>query len=189
MATTVFVTGVSGFIGFAVAKTFRRQGYTVYGLVRSKEKSTALLREEVIHVIGDLNQEDTWKEYVAESGIVVDMVLNSYAVPDFEPNKRLVAIAQEVSKATNRPKTVIYTSGIGVFGDRPNEVVDENTQVAAGTSPRSDYDEWFIKKRGIHPVVIRPVRVHGGSMGMWGFLFEAQGNSFEIMGRKDRRLP
>lgn len=52
MATTVFVTGAAGLVGLSVAKTFKRQGYIVYGLVRSEEKAKALLREEIIPVMG-----------------------------------------------------------------------------------------------------------------------------------------
>jgi len=52
MATTVFIAGASGLIGLSVAKAFKRQGYIVYGLVRSEEKAKALLREEIIPVYG-----------------------------------------------------------------------------------------------------------------------------------------
>jgi len=38
MATAVFVTGASGYIGQHVAIAFRNAGYRVYGLVRSQEK-------------------------------------------------------------------------------------------------------------------------------------------------------
>ncbi len=52
MATTVFITGASGLIGLAVGKAFKRQGYIVYGLVRSEAKAKALIREEIIPVHG-----------------------------------------------------------------------------------------------------------------------------------------
>ena len=52
MSSTVFVTGATGFIGNVVAKAFKRQGYTVYGLARSAEKGRALERDEIIPVIG-----------------------------------------------------------------------------------------------------------------------------------------
>jgi NAD(P)-dependent dehydrogenase (short-subunit alcohol dehydrogenase family) len=55
MATTVFIAGASGLIGLSVAKAFKRQGYIVYGLVRSEEKAKALLREEIIPVYGVIN--------------------------------------------------------------------------------------------------------------------------------------
>jgi nucleoside-diphosphate-sugar epimerase len=190
MATTVFITGASGLVGLAVGRTFRREGYVVYGLVRSEEKAKALLREEIIPVIGDLKNEETWKEYVVKSGIVVDTVLDSSGgAPDLAPNKRLVAVAQEASRASLRRKTVIYTSGLGVFGDRPGQLVDENTPLPPGSNWRSDFDDWFIQQEEINPVVIRPAAVYGMSLGMWGFLFDIQGDVFEIRGRRNRRLP
>lgn len=191
MATTVFVTGASGLIGFAVAKVFKRQGYTVIGLVRSEEKAKALLREEIIPLIGDLTKEDTWKAAVARSGIIVDTVLDlSSGQPDLSANKKLVSVAQEVSLATHRPKTVIYTSGLGVYGDRPGEIIDENTTLPAGSHWRSDFDEWVIQQEHLRPVVIRPAAVYGASLGMWSFLFDTLGEGeFEIRGHRDRRIP
>jgi len=177
-------------IGGAIAKAFRRQGYTVYGLVRSEEKARALQREEIIPVLGDLAKVETWKEVVEKSGIIVDTVLDvSSGHPDMEPNKRLLAVAKEYSIAVKRPKTLIYTSGLGVFGDRPNVIIDENTPTPAGLNWRSDYDEWLLKQEGINPVIIRPAAVYGGSLGMWYFLFDIQGDTFEIRGRRDRRIP
>jgi len=177
-------------IGGAVARVFRKQGYTVYGLVRSEEKARALQRDEIIPVLGDLTKVETWKDAVEKSGIIVDTVLDTSAGhPDVETNKRVVEVASEFSVATKRPKTLIATSGLGVFGDRTNEVVDENTPLPSGSNWRSDYDEWLLKHEEINPVVIRPAAVYGLSLGMWSFLFETQGDVLEIRGRRDRRLP
>jgi len=184
MATTVFITGSSGLIGLAVGKTFKRQGYIVYGLVRSEDKAKALLREEIIPVFGDLSKVESWKEVVQKSGIIVDTVNDPAGVT---LNRQLVEVAIEASRAVNRPKTVIYTSGLGVFGDRPGELIDENSPLTP--SWRSDYDEWLLKQEGIRPVVIRPAAVYGASLGMWSFLFDIQGDVFEIRGRRERKIP
>lgn len=52
MSRKVFVTGSTGFIGNAVAKRFVAGGYSVYGLVRSEEKSKELVKEEITPIIG-----------------------------------------------------------------------------------------------------------------------------------------
>jgi len=137
-----------------------------------------------------LKKEETWGEFVVKSNVIVDTVLDaSGGAPDLEPNKRLVAVAQEASKAANRAKTVIYTSGLGVYGDRPGQLIDENTSLPPGSNWRSDFDDWFLKQEVINPVVIRPAAVYGASLGMWSFLFDTQGDVFEIRGRRERRLP
>lgn len=40
----VFITGVTGYVGFAVAKQFLSQGYQVSGLVRTQEKAEHLIK-------------------------------------------------------------------------------------------------------------------------------------------------
>ena len=88
----------------------------------------------------------TWQEAVQKSGIIVDTVYDPEA--GAAVNRKLVEVAIEASKATNRPKTVIYTSGLGVFGDRPGVLIDENTPILT-PSWRSEFDEWLIKQEGV----------------------------------------
>jgi len=42
MSRVVFVTGAGGFIGSSVAIKFANSGYSVFGLIRSEEKSKTL---------------------------------------------------------------------------------------------------------------------------------------------------
>ena len=50
----VFVTGATGYIGFNVAKKFRQNGFKVYGLTRSTNKADKLYKNEIIPVIGNM---------------------------------------------------------------------------------------------------------------------------------------
>ena len=57
----VFITGATGYIGWTVANTFRRAGYRVWGLTRSKEKANRLEKNEIVPVIGSLQKPDSFK--------------------------------------------------------------------------------------------------------------------------------
>lgn len=52
MPRNVFITGVTGFIGSAVANRFANSGYNVYGLVRSEEKAKEFIGKEISPIIG-----------------------------------------------------------------------------------------------------------------------------------------
>ena len=43
----VFVTGATGYVGFAVATALRRAGHDVYGLTRAAAKVPQLARQEI----------------------------------------------------------------------------------------------------------------------------------------------
>ena len=58
----VFVTGATGYIGFAVATALRRHGHRVFGLARSDAKAARLTRHEIEPVIGDLSGPKTYAE-------------------------------------------------------------------------------------------------------------------------------
>ncbi|MCB0300059.1 MAG: NAD-dependent epimerase/dehydratase family protein [Calditrichaeota bacterium] len=55
----VFITGATGYIGFNVALAFRRAGYEIWGLTRSREKARLLLQSEIHPVIGSLDEPKT----------------------------------------------------------------------------------------------------------------------------------
>lgn len=108
---TVFITGVSGYTGRAVAVALRRQGYKVYGLLRNKSKVSAslLLEEEIIPIIGDLTQPETYKEALASSGIIIECAGVSSS-PD--PIQALLTAVKESGKGSNgQKKLFIWTTG------------------------------------------------------------------------------
>ncbi len=52
MPKNVFITGVTGFIGSAVANRFANSGYNVYGLIRSEEKEKEFIGKEILPILG-----------------------------------------------------------------------------------------------------------------------------------------
>jgi len=67
----VFVTGASGFIGEEVCLALRRAGHEVVGLVRSKEKGSLLLENEIDIVIGDLQKPDTYFDAAKRADVLI----------------------------------------------------------------------------------------------------------------------
>jgi len=186
----IAVTGASGFIGSGVAKAFRRAGYRVYGLVRSQEKAQELLKHEIIPVVGDLSKPETYREQVKRAAIIVDNVADFSETDLFAANKLLLkTVAEESGEGLQGKKTFIYTSGILVYGDHPNEVIDETTPV-----PDTKLNKWRVSvekavltETKVNGVVLRPGYLYGHS-GSWSApYFEVSGDTLVIKGNKSRR--
>lgn len=67
----IFVTGATGFIGFAVASSLARAGHKVYGLARSAEKAQRLPAAEVLPVMGEMSQPDTYLEAASRCQVLI----------------------------------------------------------------------------------------------------------------------
>jgi nucleoside-diphosphate-sugar epimerase len=72
--TSVLVLGATGYIGRAIAGALRREGHTVYGLVRSSEGVTALKKIEVIPVEGEQKQIEKWRDVAAKCSVIIDAI-------------------------------------------------------------------------------------------------------------------
>lgn len=99
----VFIIGVTGIIGKSVAKKYVCEGYEVYGLSRKKEKKKDLLEEEIIPIIGDINDIDSWFKEVEDCNIFI----NCYTYFENDSNRIFKKIIN-LSKKKNHKKLYIY---------------------------------------------------------------------------------
>ena len=72
----VFVTGATGYIGHAVVKAFRAKGHRVFGMVRTEEDGNLLSLDEILPVMGDLEQPDSYRKVLDEVEVVVHCAFN-----------------------------------------------------------------------------------------------------------------
>jgi nucleoside-diphosphate-sugar epimerase len=69
---TVLVCGDGGLIGTAVSSGFRRAGWRVYGLIRREQHAEFLLANEVIPLIGNIDEPESYLEVVKLCSVVID---------------------------------------------------------------------------------------------------------------------
>lgn len=188
MSTKVFVSGGSGYIGLQVARAFRRNGYRVYALVRGEDKAAALRREEIIPVLGDLTKPETYIQYVKEAAIIVDNVFET-SQPGLSNKKLLDIVVETAEDGWKEKKTFIYTSGILIYGDHPDEVVDETTPIHPHPLAqwRIDHEKAVVGQDKINGVVIRPGFVYGYSGSFSSYLFNITGDTLVIKGKRERK--
>ncbi len=183
----VFVTGATGFIGSAVASAFARAGHHVIGLTRSKEKTALLERREIEPVVGSMDAPDAWLPRARSAAAIVHCGAE-YSARFLELDREVV---EHFLGGRGRPGaalTVVYTSGVWVYGDTGAECADETTELRppALVTARARTEERVLGANSEHlrTIVIRPGCVYGGSGSLTGRWFETATGSgaAEIVG-------
>jgi uncharacterized protein (TIGR01777 family) len=136
----VLVTGASGTIGSALCDALLERGDTVVGLTRDPERARRTNPAIVWHA-----WEPTLERTPAEPFEEVDGVVNLLGEPIdqrwTEDAKRRIMdsrrtgthnLVQAIAALERRPKTMVSQSGIGFYGDRGDEVLDESSEPGEG---------------------------------------------------------
>jgi nucleoside-diphosphate-sugar epimerase len=139
---------------------------------------------KVIPVIGKAQEVDSWIKYAQNSDIIIE------AVADYQdwttPSIIQKAIAEHVLPK-NKNVVVIYTSGVWVYGDTADKVVDEHSPLnpVKLVSARPGIEQSYID---IGAIVLRPGCLYGQSGSLTGPCFfkgaEEQG-SIQLFGKPD----
>ena len=160
--SSVFLIG-AGYIGNAVAIALRDAGHQVTVLVRSSNKAADLLKHEIRVVEGDLKNVESFQKQIEEASYIVD------ASGDMQACHGLLAAIEKASEKAPRSKTFVYTSGVLVYGDNPNKILDEDSPTAANLHPwskgRYDFEQKALHSTHVRTVIIRPGFVYGYSSG------------------------
>ena len=171
----VFLTGATGFIGGAVARTLRDRGDDVVALVRTPAKATALSAIGVELLPGSLGDDEAISKGVTGCGTVIHAAaIYEVGIPkskrpemyaaNVEGTRRVLeaALAAGVSRA-------VYVSTIGIFGNTHGQIVDESYR-----HPRTSYTSYYeetklaahdaavdLAGRGLPLVIVQPGGVYG----------------------------
>lgn len=162
----VFVTGATGFIGFAVVRELRGAGHEVLGLARSDEAAARLAAEGVEAHRGELTDPDS----LAAGARACDGVAHLAFVHDFskyaengETDRRAVAAMAGALEGTGKP--LVVTSGSTTVAGRGRTVTEEDAATPDGASAVRAPSEAIATEaagRGVRSAVVRlPPSVHG----------------------------
>jgi nucleoside-diphosphate-sugar epimerase len=167
----VFITGATGYIGFNVAMAFRRAGHAVWGLTRSEEKARALARHEIRPVVGSMQAAERWQAAAADCTVLIHAAVDYQADP-FALDRQAVEFLLSLARSGPQPKTLIYTSGVWVYGDTRGMLADEATPLNPPrmVARRPAIEQLVLGAGDVRGIVIRPGCVYGyqgGLTGMW----------------------
>jgi farnesol dehydrogenase len=186
-ATTIFVTGATGFIGTKLVNELVRQGHTVHALTRAKSNREELYHERIKLVHGDIMNHDSLvagmkgcthvfhlaayaKNWAADTKIFSDHNVIGM--------RNVFAAARQIGI-----QRVVWTSTIVTFGPTAPDVIGDETMLRITKKYYTEYEETKAlaeqeaiesAAEGFPVVIVNPTRVYGP-----GKLTE--GNSVSLM--------
>jgi nucleoside-diphosphate-sugar epimerase len=184
----IFVTGATGHVGFRIATALRRRGHSVLGLTRSDAGATRLARHEVHAIRGTLQDPGTWKG--AENCSVLVHAAADYTTDTSSLDRTAVGSLLSLAGRGAGPKTVVYTSGVWVYGSTGDTLVDETSPLAPlpMSLQRVETEKAVLTTLGVKGLVLRPgcVYGYGGSLTASWFAGAAAGK-LEVVGDGSNR--
>lgn len=168
----ILVTGASGFIGSRLASKLVENGHSVIGLVNKNKIQNSSFKT----VSADLTRDD----FILPDE-KFDAVFHLAAATPLEKNKKILknvnfqGAVNLFNQIKDKTKFLVYVSGLGVFGDPGDIIIDENTPLNPNTNyakirlEAQKYLEDKCKENSIHFTVTYLGEVYGD--GGW---FESQ---------------
>jgi len=180
----VFVTGATGYIGFAVSAALRRHGHRVWGLARTETKAARLARHEIEPVIGDLADPKRYADVAARCSVLIHTAFD-YSEGGVAKNKLTIETLLDAGRRGAAPKTLIFTSGAWVYGDTGDHMVDETTPLdpIKLVAWRPAQEQLVLRASGVRGLVIRAGCVYGGAGGLTAPWFAKPGEAVVGDGR------
>ena len=179
----IFVTGATGHVGFHVALALRRAGHHVSGLTRSEEGARRLDRHEIRPVVGSLQDPGSWKG--AEDASVLVHAASEPGADMWAVDRAAIEGLLALAGRGAAPKTLLYTSGVWLYGSTGDRVADETTPLAPlpMSLPRAETERRVLSAAGVRGLVMRPgcVYGYGGSLTAMWFDGAAKG-ALEVVG-------
>jgi nucleoside-diphosphate-sugar epimerase len=169
----IFITGATGYIGFAVASALSAKGHQVYGLTRSAENSKKLASREIQPVIGSMNDPSSYLSTAQQCQVLIHCAVD-WSEQLYVLDRKTVEELLKLAAQSSRQRTIIYTSGVWLYGNTQNEIVDEASDLNPPTvvSPRLAIERILLQaaKNNVATISLRPGCVYGqkgGLTGMW----------------------
>lgn len=173
---TGFITGATGFIGYAVSAELARAGHKVYGLARSSEGAKRLSVAEVRPVFGDMRDPESYLAAAREAEVLIHCAAE-YSAEYMSLDRRTVQALLSAAASSGLPRLMIYTSGCWLLGDTGPTPATETTVIdpLPMLEPRAETERIVLAaNRGpLRTIVLRPGCVYGGSGSLTAAWFES----------------
>jgi nucleoside-diphosphate-sugar epimerase len=161
----IFVTGASGYIGGSVASALIRDGHSVRGLVRNREKVDAVAALGVETVVGTLDDADLLQAEARAADAVVNAASSDHRG----------AVEALIAGLSGSGKPFIHSSGSSVvadiaMGEPSDRIFDEMTPIVphAERAARVAIDQLVLTAPSIRSLVLCNSMIYGNPLGFSG---------------------
>ncbi|KJR87548.1 NAD dependent epimerase/dehydratase [Sporothrix schenckii 1099-18] len=195
---TVLVTGANGYIGNAVARAFVAAGWITYGLVRSPASAAALAQEEILPVIGSIDDTDAHAAIQAQLPPTLDAIVSTTEnifdyIPHYTNAVRLLRTLGTASSSAGVKPLVIFSSGCKDYGIGPHyhgapglapHTEDSPVAPVPVLANRATYAaKIFAHADAFAPVLVRPTSVYGRASSYYRSFFSVAAQVAATAGR------
>ena len=159
----VFLTGVNGWIGSAVARELLEAGHVVTGLVRSRDKAEALVATGVTPLVGSLRDLDVLRQGAGDADGIIHTAfgLDLSKIKELaEEDRQAIETFGEAFAGSDRP--IVVTGGVGLDPSGVPFKEDARPPVMPEFPRASEQTAFALAERGLRASVVRnPRSVHG----------------------------
>lgn len=171
MAKRILITGATGFIGEPLCRELVGNGYQVVAIGRNPERADKLFQGKVTAIGWDDFGSDIPSELVEDAAAIVNLAGDNIAAGRWTEKKKALIlqsrlkVGKAVTKATRnakkKPRVLIQASGIGYYGDRGDEELDEKSSNGKGFLA-DVAEKWEGSVRGVETMGVRTATVRLG---------------------------
>jgi uncharacterized protein (TIGR01777 family) len=157
----ILITGGTGFIAEGLRDMLLKQGHFLTIITRSPEKHESETAQNQQFISWD----DDLVSAMEETDVVINLVGKNLATIWTEEAKKEIyssrvdttnQIVDAIRKTESRPELMISASGIGYYGDRGDDILDEDEPPGSGFLPRLCVD-WEGAARQVEELGVRLV--------------------------------
>jgi uncharacterized protein (TIGR01777 family) len=171
MSPKIIVIGGTGFIGRHLCSALVATNNDVIVLTRNIEKAKAIFNNEVIAVYWDGKSSAGWLKYADGANAIVNLAGDNIGAGRWTKKKknRILesrihageAIGEAIANIKDKPKVLIQASGIGIYGDRKDEILDESSSIGSSFMP-DIARQWEQSVKEIEMMGVRVVYIRSG---------------------------
>ncbi len=145
MSQKIIITGGTGFIGRNLCYILSEANYEIILLSRNIEIAQKVFGKYAIPVFWDGKSTAGWINHVDGAHAIINLAGENIGSSRWTRKKKQQilesrvqagkAVVEAIRQVSNKPKVLLQASGIGIYGDRNDELLDESSPPGEGFMP------------------------------------------------------